>query len=279
MTTSNPFIETSASILPGGNSYTYVTNNPLKYTDPSGYVKTPRWKQWVRFIFGIQPYIRSRDGNKMYTTNDSDDDGGGSGGGGGGGISYYDFASSPFDREYNHSPETEYSPDVNSKRPVGVGAPGRGSGNGVPDDPPKETSDGRIHDYYGESFNIDIRGPYFMNDGGQMYYHSGTNVPYKYIYEYNDSTYIKYFNVNEALQHYGVYPFSPQRNKGIEFLAWNIYQVATPGIPYTQLNLHELIGESITWETHWNSYIKRSYLKNIQKYQSLIDQGIAPNYE
>jgi hypothetical protein len=28
--------------MEGGNPYTYVTNNPLKYTDPSGYTKVAR---------------------------------------------------------------------------------------------------------------------------------------------------------------------------------------------------------------------------------------------
>jgi len=38
MTTCNPFIEKSSSGIPsGGYRYTYVLNNPLKYTDPSGY--------------------------------------------------------------------------------------------------------------------------------------------------------------------------------------------------------------------------------------------------
>jgi hypothetical protein len=43
----NPIIEkTTSGILPGVYRYTYVTNNPLKYTDPSGYVFRYERIQW-----------------------------------------------------------------------------------------------------------------------------------------------------------------------------------------------------------------------------------------
>ncbi len=45
MQTTNPFIEKSSSGIPsGGYQYTYVLNNPLKYTDPSGYKKLNQYE-------------------------------------------------------------------------------------------------------------------------------------------------------------------------------------------------------------------------------------------
>jgi hypothetical protein len=58
----NPVIETSTSgILPGVYRYTYVTNNLLKYTDPSGYVFRYRGVEQARWMESMSYYYNYMD--------------------------------------------------------------------------------------------------------------------------------------------------------------------------------------------------------------------------
>lgn len=116
--------------------YSYVLNNPLKYTDPSGYWKAkPRW--WD-YLLGRTAYWIDGDGNIRGGRGGDDGGGNGSGGGGGGG---YSWVYTPFNSQDSRSySSTEYSRDVYSHRSGGGGGSGNRSGNVSPGDPPKETS-------------------------------------------------------------------------------------------------------------------------------------------
>lgn len=87
------------------NRYSYVLNNPLKYTDPSGYIFRYRGKEDQAWVDGMNYYYAMMDIMDGYY--------GRYGGGGGGGSSYGSRISAmggdPRGWHYNSSTETYWS--------------------------------------------------------------------------------------------------------------------------------------------------------------------------
>lgn len=50
------------------NRYTYVNNNPLSYTDPTGYFLSKLWKKWIRPLAAIALTIWQPWGTKLWAT-------------------------------------------------------------------------------------------------------------------------------------------------------------------------------------------------------------------